>query len=89
MENEALLSLSGGYAVEALDGRVGVIETPLFPPDDPVPDFLVLRVGRLRPRRPVLPSALVEQVDPRERVVRVRVRRSDVLRLPEHLPLAI
>ena len=86
---ETLLSLSSGFTVEATDGVVGVVETPLFPPDATVPDFLVLRAGRLHPRRPILAAALVESVDPAARVVHVRGRRDEILRLPEHLPLAI
>lgn len=83
------LAFSGGFAVEASDGEVGVVETPLFPPDETVPDFLVVRVGRLNRRRPVIPVALVESVDPDARVVRVRGTRSEIAELPEHLPLAI
>lgn len=85
----AHLAVSSGFAVLARDGAVGVVETPLFPPDEPTPDFLVLRVGRVNPRRPVLATALVERVDLRTRVVHVRGSRDDVLALPEHLPLAI
>ncbi|HET7566508.1 MAG TPA: hypothetical protein VFJ91_00830 [Gaiellaceae bacterium] len=84
-----LLALSSGFTVMAGDGEVGVVETPLFPPDETTPDFLVLRVGRIHPRRPVLAAALVERVDPHGRVVHVRASRDDVLGLPEHLPLAI
>ena len=85
-----LLSLCGGFAVEASDGVVGVVETPLFPPDETVPDFLALRVGgRLHPRRPILPTALVERVDLQSRVVHVRGSGAEVARLPEHLPIAI
>lgn len=86
---ETLLSVSSGFAVEASDGPVGVVETPLFPPDETAPDFLVVRVGRIRPRHPVLPAALVEEVDAAARVVRVHGRRDEIERLPEHLPLAI
>ena len=86
---ETLLSLSSGFTVEASDGVVGTVETPLFPPDDTVPDFLVVRVGRLNPRRPVVAAALVEAVDATARVIRVHGRRDEILRLPEHLPLAI
>jgi hypothetical protein len=85
---DTLLALSGGFGVEASDGFVGVVETPLFPPDETTPDFLVLRVGRPHPRRPILAAALVESVDPRARIVRVRGRCSDIMSLPEHLPLA-
>jgi hypothetical protein len=54
-----------------------------------VPDFLVLRVGRLHPRRLILATALVERVDVAARVVHVRARCDEIARLPEHLPLAI
>jgi hypothetical protein len=88
-QSETTLSLASGFTVAASDGVVGVVETPLFPPDETVPDFLVLRVGRLHPRRPILPAALVERVDLDARVVHVRGRRDEILQLPEHLPLAI
>lgn len=84
-----LLARCGGFSVEASDGPVGVVETPLFPPDGASPDFLVLRVGnRLRPRRPVLAAALVERVDLDARVVRVHGLGAEIARLPEHLPIA-
>jgi hypothetical protein len=87
---EPLLALCSGFSVEARDGPVGVVETPIFPPDEASPDFLVLRVGgRVHPRRPVLAAALVESVDARNRVLHVRANRRDILHLPEHLPLAI
>ncbi|MGH3050918.1 MAG: hypothetical protein ACRDLK_12245 [Gaiellaceae bacterium] len=89
VQTETLLALSSGFVVAASDGEVGVVETPLFPPDETAPDFLVLRVGRLHPRRPVLAAALVESVDLRRRLVRVHASKRDILDLPEHLPLAI
>jgi hypothetical protein len=86
---EALASCNG-YLVEASDGEVGEVETPLFPPDRSEPDFLVLRVhGRLRVRRPVVATALVGEVDSRRRVVRVHGTKGQIEGLPEHLPLAI
>ena len=88
-QTETLLALSSGFTVEASDGEVGVVETPLFPPDETTPDFLVLRVGRLHPRRPILASALVERVDAAARVVHVHGSRDEIAALPEHLPLAI
>ena len=88
-QTETLLALSSGFTVAADDGEVGVVETPLFPPDDTAPDFLVLRVGRVHPRRPVLATALVESVDVARRLVRVHASRREILDLPEHLPLAI
>jgi hypothetical protein len=89
LDTDLLLALSGGFAVVADDGVVGVVETPLFPPDGTEPDFLVLRIGRLHPRRPILSATLVEHVDRDARRVRVRGSRDDIERLPEHLPLAI
>jgi len=88
-EREALASCNG-YLVEASDGAVGEVETPLFPADRSEPDFLVLRVrGRLRVRHPVVATALVGEVDPRRRLVRVEGTKGQIERLPEHLPLAL
>jgi hypothetical protein len=88
-EREALASCNG-YVVEASDGLVGEVETPLFPPDRSQPDYLVLRIGGpVRVRRPVIAVALVEEVDSGERLVRVRGTKGQIESLPEHLPLAI
>jgi hypothetical protein len=81
-----LLAHAAGYAVVDDDGDVGTVETPLFPSDSREPDFLVLRV---RARRPIVSCALVEDVDPAHRIVRLRGNRRDILRLPEHVPIAI
>ncbi len=87
---DVVLAMCGGFAIEADDGLVGTVETPLFPPDGGAPDFLVLRVrDRLSTRRPVLPAALVDGVDPERKVVRVRGTRAQVMKLPEQVPLAI
>jgi hypothetical protein len=40
-------------------------------------------------RRPVLAVALVEHVDSRRRLVRIRGTKGQIERLPEQLPLAI
>jgi hypothetical protein len=83
------LSLCCGYRVHADDGELGVVETPLFPPDGSEPDFLVLRIADgAGARRPVVAAALVEAVDAERRVVRVHGLRADLALLPEHLPLA-
>jgi hypothetical protein len=85
---EALASCSD-YLVEAVDGHVGSVETPLFPPYGSEPDYLVIRVaGPSGMLRPVVTTALVESVDPRRRLVRLRVTKKLIARLPEHLPLA-
>jgi hypothetical protein len=85
---EALASCND-YLVEATDGRVGEVETPLFPSDGFEPDYLVLRVvGPSRVLRPVVTTALVESVDPRQRLVRLRVTKKLIRSLPEDLPVA-
>ena len=84
-----LLRRCSGFRVEAADGALGTVETPLFPFGSSVPDFLVLRVqGRLRSRRPVVPAALVEAVDPVLRIVRLHGLRAELAALPEHMPLS-
>jgi hypothetical protein len=85
---EALASCSG-FSVQASDGRVGEVETPLFPPDRSEPDYLVVRAaGPLRGRRRVVATLFVEEVDPARRLVCLRGTRDEIANLPEHLPLA-
>lgn len=85
---EALASCNG-YLVEAVDGCVGSVETPLFSQDRSDPDYLVLRVPRPEGLlRPIVTTALVESVDPGRSLVRLRVTKKLIARLPEHLPLA-
>jgi hypothetical protein len=87
-EREALASCND-YLVDAIDGPVGEIETPLFPPDGSEPDYLVLRInGPTGVRRPVVTTALVEVVDSRQRLVRLHLTRREIESLPEDLPLA-
>jgi hypothetical protein len=83
------LASSAGFEVVAADGVLGVVETPLFPPDVAEPDFLVVRVTSPgETRRPVVSAALVREVDPARRVVSVRGLRGLLAHLPEHLPIA-
>ena len=83
------LASSAGFEVVASDGVLGVVETPLFPPDVAEPDFLVVRVGSgEETRRPVVAAALVSDVDPARRRVSVTGPRGLLARLPEHLPIA-
>jgi hypothetical protein len=86
------LAYCSGFTVEAVDGVVGEVETPLFPPDAAVPDYLIIRAagrGRVRVRRPVLATLLVDHVDPARKIVRVHGRLREITMLPEHLPLAL
>jgi hypothetical protein len=86
---ERALRSCAGFRVEAADGVVGEVETPLFPADAAAPDYLVVRTtARGRFRRPVIPSALVVRIDPARRVVIVRGRQHEIAMLAEHLPLA-
>jgi hypothetical protein len=89
-EGHRILAFCSGFSVEAADGVVGEVETPLFPPDAAVPDFLIVRtLGRARVRRPVVATALVERIDLSRRVIVLRGSEREIKRLPEHLPLAI
>jgi hypothetical protein len=84
------LAACHGYQVAAADGLVGEVDTPLFPPDITEPDYLIVRVGgRLRPRYPVVPTALVEEIAPERRLVLLRGMRNEIERLPENLPLVM
>jgi hypothetical protein len=90
LEGHRVLAHCSGFTVEAADGVVGEVETPLFPPDGAVPDFLIVRTsGRARVRRPVLATALVERIDMSRRVIVVRGSEQQIKALPEQLPLAI
>lgn len=87
-ETSPALAYCGGFRVEAADGVLGVVETPLFPPDVAAPDYLVIRAnGRGRVHRPVVSTALVTSVDAARRVVVLSGLAAELARLPEHLPL--
>jgi hypothetical protein len=89
MQPDNRLANSAGFDVLASDGLVGVVETPLFPPNAAEPDFLVVRVLQgAQTRRPVLSTALVESVDVERRAVCVRGPSHTLVRLPERLPIA-
>jgi len=51
-----------GDSVQAVDGRVGIVEKVIVDPDERKPGYLVVKRGRLRPRRIVVPVSLVEEV---------------------------
>lgn len=89
-EGHRILAYCTGFDVEAADGVVGKVETPLFPPDAAVPDYLVIRASRHgRIRRPVVAAVLVERIDLSRRVIVLRGTEREITRLPQHLPLAI
>lgn len=51
-----------GDSVKAVDGRVGVVEKVIVDPDARKPGYLVVKRGRLRPRRILVPVNLVDEV---------------------------
>jgi hypothetical protein len=85
----AALRRCAGFRAVARDGRVGTVETPIFPPDGDLPDYLVLRTGLFRRRRPVVAVSLIEDVDPWQKIVVLRGPARAIAALPEHLPLAL
>ena len=88
--NQHPLAGCHGFAAITKDGCVGEVETPLFAGDACDPDYLVVRIRRLtRVLRPVVPAALVASVDSERRIVCIDAPAETVLRLPEHLPLAM
>ena len=82
------LAVSHGFSVLADDGRLGEIETPLFPPDSAEPDYLVVLIGRRTSRRRLVGVGLVDSADPRRREVRLRGSRAEIHSLPALLPVA-
>jgi hypothetical protein len=74
-----------GYVVLARDGEVGPVAAGRYEPD-----YLVVRTGPLlRRRHPVVPTELVERVDPARRRLYVQASRRRITRLPEYLPVSI
>lgn len=51
-----------GDRVKAVDGRAGVVDKVIVDPDERAPGYLVVKRGRLRPRRIVAPVSLVDDV---------------------------
>jgi hypothetical protein len=89
-QDRRLLATCSGFTAHAVDGCVGTVERPLFPPDRDEPDFLVVCARRrLRRRHPVVAVDLVEAVDCRARRVYLRGNVDCLAALPEALPLAL
>lgn len=77
-----------GDAVVALDGEVGRIER-VVRTEQGVPHHVVLTIGRLLRRHPVVPCDLITRVDRDRGVVRVRGDRRTIAALPEAIPIVI
>jgi hypothetical protein len=85
----AVATIREGDAVVAEDGVLGRVDR-LVGSDTRAHGFLVVRAGRAFSRRyPVVPIALVTNVDSRRRLVRLRGRCEALGRLPETLPLVL
>jgi hypothetical protein len=72
------LAASHGFLVEALDGDVGEVETPLFPPAGSEPDFLVVRLAEDEAHFAVVPVQVITSVDAEARLIRLEASRSAV-----------
>lgn len=81
-----LLTRCHGFVALAGGVPVGQVETPLFPPDSDHADYLLLRT--LNRGRRIAAAALVEEIDPKQRLIRLRGSVEDIHQLPESLPLA-
>jgi hypothetical protein len=83
------LACSHGYLVIGRDGPLGIVATPLFPPEGDEPDYLVVRRRRRRRRasHPLVHISLVRSAEPG--VVRLAATSEEIDRLPERLPLAV
>jgi hypothetical protein len=75
-----------GDRVVAQDGALGRVDRIVRSEADG-PVYLVVSVGRVVRRYPILHSALVRNVDASSRTVHVRGRRRSLERLSESLPL--
>lgn len=81
----ALARIHEGDSVVAEDGPLGRVDG-LVRSEADVPLYLIVRVGRLRRRYPVVPASLVAAVDSRRRLVELGGQRATIARLPETLP---
>jgi hypothetical protein len=77
-----------GDRVVAQDGALGEIDCIVRSEADR-PVYLVVSVGRVLRRYPVLHRALVTNVDPTSRTVHVRGRRRSLERLSESTPFIV
>lgn len=72
------LAASHGFSVEALDGDVGEVETPLFPPAGGEPDFLVVRLAESEASFAVVPVQVISDVDATARRIKLEASCSAV-----------
>lgn len=76
-----------GFRVLAEDGDAGSVEQVLYWSDMTMPDYLVVGSGKwFFGHKSVLSVAVIEDVDPCARQLRVRLSREQVRSAPEFLP---
>lgn len=70
-----------GFGVRDPRGRmIGLVEAPLYGHEPDRPDAVAIRSGRLVHHHFVVPLSAIAEVDDDERVIELRVGRSDLLR---------
>lgn len=85
---DARLAGCHGFSVVVAEGRVGSVETPLFPETGGDPDYLLVRTTDvIRGAFRVVPATLIRRVEPIYRTVVLAADLDAVAALPEHLPL--
>jgi len=76
-----------GFRVEALDGAAGRIEQMLYWSDARTPDYVVIDTGRwLFGHKSVLSIDMIEEVDMKNRSLRISLSKRQIRDAPEFLP---
>lgn len=66
-----------GFTVETPGGRVGIVEEIRYHSTADRPDYLVVRAGRIGRRQILVPVREVEEIIPRQKIVRLRAEHPD------------
>ena len=75
------LSTTTGFVVSDNRGKVlGRVECPMYGTMPDVPDALAVRPGRFSRQRRLVPADTIAEIDPRGRVVELRVGRETIRR---------
>jgi len=70
---------TSGYLVADVRGRVvGRVDAPMYGRSPETPDALAVRFGLLSHRRRLIPTASIEQIDERTRVIGLRIDRETI-----------